>query len=363
MNILILTTHFNAGGITSYILSLTCGFVQKGHRVYIASSGGNMTEALKAFGGVHIELDINTKSEISPKIYKAVNKLQSFIRENAIDIVHSQTRVTQVVATMLRHFQRIPHVATCHGFFKARISRKIFPCWGDATIAISPQVAEHLTEDLRVSKERIFLIPHGVQVKELSVSVNQKEEKRKELNLKKGVILGIVARLSDVKGIDVAIAAMKEVIKTAPETSLLIIGEGKEKSSLQGLVDELDLQENVLFLPIVNDLDSVLPFLDIFVMPSRQEGLGLSVMEAQARGLPVVASGVGGLLSLIKDGETGLLVPKENPAALAAAIVMLMDNMEKARELGAAAKAFIEKNFSPDQMIDKTLEIYQGALK
>ncbi|MDP8266124.1 MAG: glycosyltransferase family 4 protein [Candidatus Aceula meridiana] len=363
MNILIFTTHFNAGGITSYILSLTRGFVKKGHCIYVASSGGNMIEELKSSGGRHVDLDINTKSELSPKVYRAVNKLQSFIRENAIDVVHSQTRVTQVVGTMLKHFIKIPHVATCHGFFKARISRKIFPCWGDATIAISPQVVEHLKNDLCVSKEKIFLIPHGVEIKECAVGIQQKEEKRKELNLKKGVILGIVARLSDVKGIDVAIKAMKKVIESNPEANLLIVGEGKEGDALLKLVDELGLEKNVSFLPIINDLDNILPFLDIFVMPSRQEGLGLSVMEAQAVGLPVVASKIGGLMSLIQDGETGLLVPTENPDALAAALVMLINNMEKAKELGAAGKAFIKKNFSPEKMIDKTLEIYQGVLK
>lgn len=102
-----------------------------------------------------------------------------------------------------------------------------------------------------------------------------------------------------------------------------------------------------------------MPILDIFVMPSRQEGLGLSVMEAQAQGLPVVASKVGGIPSLIEDGTTGILVPPENVDALAEALMYLIENPDQAKQIGQRAKIFAKENFSVGRMIDQTYAVFK----
>ena len=102
--------------------------------------------------------------------------------------------------------------------------------------------------------------------------------------------------------------------------------------------------------------------LDIFVMPSRQEGLGLSILEAQACGVPVVGSKVGGIISLIEDGKTGLLFESQNPQALADAILKLLTDKAMAQEITINARRQIEERFSQKHMVEKTLDVYKSVM-
>jgi len=359
MNILIIATHFNTGGITSYVVSLATGFVKAGHNVYVISSGGDREKDLDAVGAKHITLDIRTKSEASLKIYRHILKVVAFVRQNHIDIIHAQTRVTQVLASFVSALAKVPYVSTCHGFFTPKLIRKIFPCWGKAVIAISAQVEGHLKNDLGCPQKKIVFVPHGLDVKREIWNPARKKEQRKRLGLNEGVIIGIVARLSPVKGQDILIEAMQKVVDRFPDANLLLVGEGKWKEHLGSRVKALDLARHVFFIPTILKDENILPFFDIFVMPSRQEGLGLSVMEAQAQGLAVVASNVGGLPTLIENGKTGLLVPKEDGDELAQAIISLIEDPRWRLALGEAAHDFVHKNFPFERMIERTLDVYK----
>ncbi|MCX5680891.1 MAG: glycosyltransferase family 4 protein, partial [Candidatus Omnitrophica bacterium] len=182
-------------------------------------------------------------------------------------------------------------------------------------------------------------------IKRETWSTKQREDRRKILQLSPGPIIGMVARLSDVKGQDILIKAIAKVVGKFQDVNLVLVGEGKFKDVLLSLVKELALEKNVFFLPIINDQQNILPLFDIFVMPSRQEGLGLSVMEAQAHGVAVIASDVGGLPTLVQDGKTGILFPKENVDKLAEAMIQLIEDPARRSELGGAAQEFIRANF------------------
>ena len=360
MNILFLTTHVNTGGITSYLLTLAEGLMSAGHRVYLASSGGNQIADFTAMGVEHFGVDIKTKSELNPKLYSAVGKIQRYMKKKNIQVIHANTRVTQVMAWLLHKMAGRPYLSTCHGFFKTRLARRIFPCWGQAVIAISGPVKEHLEKDFKVDSKRIFLIPNGLDLsKFLPSREDYRREKRRMFGFEGYQTIGIIARLSDVKGHAVLIEAMGRIVRQKPNAKLLIVGEGKEEQDLKQLVNRLGLNDCVYFYPVMNKTMEFLEIFDVFVMPSLQEGLGLSVMEAQACGLPVVASEVGGLPSLISHGKTGLLVPSQNSAALAEAILELLNDRNKALALGKAAREFIELNFSSQAMVEKTAEIYE----
>ncbi len=363
MNILILTTHFNTGGITSYILTLAKGLREKNHNVHVATSGGNMVEALSAFGCEHHTFNIKTKSELSPKLYFALGSILKLIKEKNIDVIHTHTRTTQVMGTLLSRKSVRAHVSTCHGFFKKRLSRRIFPCWGKAVIAISEAVRAHLIADFGVDEKKVFLIHNGIDLSAFSpVSEELRSQKRKEFNLKGGPVIGIIARLSDVKGHAILIGAMKQIVGKIPQASLLIVGEGKLEKDLKRQIKALGLENHILFYPIVNQTASMLSLLDVFVMPSLQEGLGLSVMEAQAMGLAVVASRVGGIPSLIEDGKTGLLVYPKDIDGLARAVVDLLTDKVKAKKIGQAARRFIESRFSADKMVQETIDCYSQVI-
>ena len=136
MNILFLTTHFNTGGITSYILTLGEALVKSGHKVWVASSGGNCVPRLESAGIRHVRINIRTKSEVSFKLWLSYGPLDRLIRKEGINIIHAQTRVTQVLGFFLSRARGVAMITTCHGFFRPRWFRKLFPCWGVAVIAI-----------------------------------------------------------------------------------------------------------------------------------------------------------------------------------------------------------------------------------
>jgi L-malate glycosyltransferase len=368
MNILYLTTHLNVGGITSYLLTLAQGFVARGHTVYVASSGGDSVIRFSTQGVIHIPIPIRTKSELNIfKLGLSASSLARQLKHRNIDVIHSQTRVTQVLGCIMGRFIRAPHVTTCHGFFKARLSRAIFPCWGDAVIAISDQVKEHLMFDLGVSERSIRLVHNGIDVSFFAetsrISVEERRALRSSLGIGDGPVIGIIARLSDVKGHQYLIHAMKLVLNRYPDARLLIAGEGPMERRLVSLVRSLNIEKNVIFIPSVDGTARTLSIIDVYVLPSIKEGLGLSLMEAMAAGIPCIGSDVGGIRTLIQSGTNGLLVAPADPAGLAAAVEQLLSDPAKAKDMGSRANMFINRYFSQAEMLLRTEEVYRECIR
>ena len=360
MNILFLTTHANTGGITSYILTLGEALVKSGHKVLVASSGGDCVPRLEAVGIRHIQVNIRTKSEVHPKLFLRLPSLARLVRDEDIHIIHAQTRVTQVLGFWLSYFTGVKMVTTCHGFFRPRWFRKTFPCWGSAVIAISKPVAKHLSQDFEVSQNRIHLIPNGIDLDRFKIAnEDQRRSIRQNWAMGDTPLIGFIGRLSDVKGIPVLIKAMPLILKEIPSANLMIIGQGPQEALLKKLTQDLSLNSQVRFESAINQTQDLLPAFDVFVMPSLMEGLGLSVMEAQACGIPVVASQVGGLVDLIEEGLSGYLVPVNDPAALADRIIEVLEDPNAAKKMANQARSNIEQFFSAKIMAKKTLQTYE----
>lgn len=327
-----------------------------------------MEPSLHAAGAVCLRIPVNTKSEINFfKLFPSSRILRSFISSRSIDLVHSHTRVTQVLGCITGRKAGIPHVWTCHGFFRNRLSRRLFPCWGERVIAVSGSVQEHLVRDLGLAREKIRLVYNGIDADRfaacVSLSDGIKKENKKTLGLQPWPVAGIVARLSDVKGHQYLIEAMSTVVKNIPSSQLLIVGEGKMGQRLKKLTSDRGMSKSVIFVPSVPDTRTVLSAMDVFVMPSLKEGLGLSLMEAMACGLPVIGSDIGGIRNLIRNKENGLLVPPGDSPALAAAILELLTDRPKAAMLGNNAKDFIKREFSLEKMAEQTEAVYRECIE
>lgn len=363
MNILYLSNHLNVGGITSYIFSLGKGLKGRGHNVFVASSSGDCLGKFIREGINYIPIPIRTKSEIDPKILFSLFKLLKYIKEKNIEIVHANTRVTQVLACLIQKYSGRPYVSTCHGFFKPKFFRRLFPCWGQRVIAISQQVSDHLRDDFKVENEKIRIIHNGIDLSRFPVQDSLVKSAAKEkFGLQGAKVIGIIARLSDVKGHIYLIQAMQKVLEEIPDARLLIIGEGREKRKLLDLARQLGIEGSIFFMASAEDTFEVLSAMDVFVMPSLKEGLGLSLMEAMACGIPVIGSDVGGIKTLIENGENGLLVAPADPDGLFRAILELLQDNLKAKDLGEKGRIFIHKNFSQEPMVLKTEEVYRECL-
>ena len=363
MKILLLANHLNVGGITSYVYSLGCGMKAAGHYVYVAASGGETLPKFKAAGIEFIRLPLNTKAEAGPKALFSLFRLLLQLREKKIDIMHANTRVTQVVACLAARFSGVPFVSTCHGFFKTRVFRRVFPCWGKRVIAVSQQVKEHLTDDFRVDAGRIRVIANGIDIAKFkAMDPGSKNEAKIKLGLGSGPVIGIVARLSDVKGHVYLIEAMQKVLLDIPAAQLVIAGDGKMKDTLVSLSKRLGIAEKVFFVPTLADTLDVLSALDLFILPSLKEGLGLSLMEAMACGICSIGSNIGGIKTLIQDGYSGILVEPKNINAIYRAITGLLKDPAKREMLGANGREFITGRFSLEQMVSSTEGVYKECL-
>ncbi|MDP2928050.1 MAG: glycosyltransferase family 4 protein [Candidatus Omnitrophota bacterium] len=362
MNILFIANHLNVGGISSYLLTLAGGLKQKGHQVYLASSGGELEDKFIQAGITLFKAPLKTKNEISHKIIFSFWKLRKVARKFNIDLIHSHSRTTQVLGDLLGRSLAKPHIFTCHGFFKPKLSRRIFGCWGQKVIAISQQVKEHLIIDFKLDENKISVIHNGIDTKNFG-DFSARDMMRKDLGINDALLVGIIARLSDVKGHTYLIQAMPEVIKNFPNAKLLIIGRGKTKDALIKETHDLGLGGSIAFIPEAKNTKDLLAAMDIFVMPSLQEGLGLALLEAMAQGVAVVGSAVGGIKTLIQDKLNGLLVAPADVPALAQAIITLLNDSRLRRNLGARAREFIIANFSKEEMVDKTEIVYQQVLR
>jgi glycosyltransferase involved in cell wall biosynthesis len=365
MKILHVNTHINAGGIGQYILSLTRALKNQGIECIVASSGGDFEAELKSHGIVHRYLDIKTKSFLSPKVLRAVSGLSGLIKKEKIDLIHAHTRVSQAAANFTSHRTGIPYVSTCHGYFKTRLSRRLFDTWGARVIAISGAVKTHLEKDFGINEKRIELIYNGVDIDRFSLNYSAKETANAKiaLGLRESPVIGTMGRLSPVKGQRYLIEAMRYVISKHKEAQCLVIGSGREENMLKNLAKKAGLEDSIKFAGAAYaDIPLYLSCIDIFILPSITEGFGLVLLEAMSAGKPCIGSDTGGINEIIKDGISGLLVPVGDAEAIGGAISRLLDDKILSYEMGRNGKEIVKEKFSINLMANKMIKFYREVI-
>jgi len=332
--------------------------------VFVASGGGDFSKKLKSKNITHVDIPILTKSELHPKVLISSIILLKSVKRHSIDMIHANTRVTQILAFLVSGLSGVPFVTTCHGFFRARFGRRLFGAWGAKTIAISEAVREHLVNDFKMQKEDIELVYNGISLGEFrDYTSGETEEIRKEYCLDKGPVVGTIARLSPVKGHKYLLQAMKDVIGEVPSAQLLIIGDGPIKSELVSFAKELGIDKRTHFVKSVFGTARPLSIMDVFALPSVQEGLGLSIIEALAMRRAVVASDVGGVYTVIKDDSSGVLVPPRDSKALGCAVIRLLKDSELRSRFAHEGRELVERSFSLDHMAERIEKCYEDILK
>ena len=358
MKILMLTTHLNRGGITSYLYNLSRALLTRGHRVFVASSGGSLVSEFEKEDIKHLSLPINTKSELSPKLWRSAARLKKIITRENIRIIHTHTRVTHCVGWWLSRKTGIHHLATAHGYYKVRWGRKIFPAWGEKTVAISPAVKKHLLNDFKLQEKKVEMVFTGVDLEKFSPGLSEEDKiLRRKFGLDGVLTAGMIGRISPEKGHRVfleAIASLNE-----PGVKFILVGSGKK-----GETSVLPFGDDKRVIRI-DYLDSVraLKLIDIFVQPSLQEGLGIALLEAMACGKAVAASRIGGIPSIIDDGRDGLLVAPGEAKNLAGAIQRLLRDKNLRKNLGETARRKVEEKFDVKRMAKEVEALYEELLK
>ena len=370
LSILLLGTQMATGGAQKVLLDQARWFHDRGHKVsviFLYDKEG-LHEKWQAFTPVKI---VNLKAfrghgkglgNIFPFI-KGLFSLWGFLRREKIDVIETFTHDSNMVALPIAWLARVPvRIATHHGVIEGFSRWRVFiHSWmvnhniAHKLVAVSQKTREvSLNEGIR--EERIAVITNGIVP--LPIESRSRIEVRKEAGMEANdLVLVSVGRLVYQKAHEVLIACMPDVLKEFPNVKVLIFGEGPLRTDLQAQIEKLDLSNSVKLPGKTDQIAQHLASADIFVMPSRWEGLPIALLEAMSAGLPSVATKVEGVDEVLLEGEHGLFVPVENPQALAQAILQLLRDPQARSRMGAAARLHISTKYTVDRMCEQYLEL------
>lgn len=357
MIILQVLPELKSGGVERGTVDLAKYLLKKGHGSIVVSAGGALVGDLSAAGVKHFTLPVHRKSPLS--VFRAVKALSKIVREEKVDLIHARSRVPALVAYFVSARTHVPFVTTCHGFYKRHLLSYIMG-WGKIVIVASHIIGKRMRDDFGVAYEKLRLIARGVNLDEFTYRAQAPDIKSD------AVIVGLVGRLTPIKGHPLFLKAMARVVRVLPNVKVQIIGDSPKpqyKEELQSLVRRLGLTKNVEFLGTRYDIPQLLAKMSVLAVPSvGEEAFGRVAIEAGACGVPVVATRIGGLVDVIEDEKTGLLVPPDDPLVLADAIIRLVNDRELTARLTAAFRAKVVREYSLELMFEKTLEVYREAV-
>lgn len=301
--------------------------------------------------------------------------LKPLIRKNNIDLVHANSIRAGILGTLAASSTRIPIVWHIRDFLphslSGRIIRWISGVKATRIIAISRAISKNFCL-LPQQQEKTIVIYDGVDLQKYDLASPHKKQRKAGLGISNAFpVAGIIGQIIDWKGQKEFIQAAAQIVKAFPEAKLLVIGEAlfrkKEtipyKNELIKLVAELGLTENVIFTGLQEDIPGIISTLDIVVLASWKEPLGMAQLEAMAMGKPVVATNAGGTREVVEDGVTGTLIPPKNPRAIADAVIRLVKKSDTLRDMGKAGRKRVEQNFSLATHVQKVEYLYEEALQ
>ncbi len=356
MNILILTTHLNPGGLSRYVLNLAKGLSEKQHNVYVGCSGGEWAKYLKEQNVGYKKLPIDTKSILSIKILFSAVILSRWCRLKRIEVIHANTRVTQLLGLLMWKLSRIPYISTFHGFYKHIFFRRLIKISGVKTIAISKAVRKYLIEDLKFKERNIELVYNGVDFESLSSRINIRE---KYGFTEADFLIGILGRISEEKGQFLALDALHNILVKNKDVYFLVSGKGKQEVALKTLVQKLKLNKKVKFVQC--ESGEFLNTVNILLVPSRKEGFGYSIVEAFFKEVPVIGYNTGGISEIIKNNINGFLFYGYNREELEKRIEETMSNSDVVNKIIIRAKEDA-LSFSYTKMAEATERVYKEAM-
>lgn len=298
---------------------------------------------------------------------KTVQMIKDYMNNAGVQILHSHNYKSNFYARRALSNSNVRWVVTNHGrrfgpklllynLLDAFIVRR-----ADKIIAVSEEIAKKM-KLAGIAKGKICLIENGVNL-EMFTTNSSSQAIKESLGIKKEVlVVGAVGSLTREKGHLYLLTAVTKVAQRLPEVIFLFVGDGRERSNLERMVFKLGIEDKVIFAGMRKDIPEILSILDVFVLPSLNEGLPIALLEAQAAKVPVVATRVGAIPDVVKDGVTGILIPPEDPEAIAKSIVRVLSDRKSACNMAQRGFERVRDNFSAEKMADKYLSLYQELL-
>ncbi|MDD5775267.1 MAG: glycosyltransferase, partial [Candidatus Omnitrophica bacterium] len=291
------------------------------------------------------------------------------------DIVHTHTAKAGALGRLASRMAGVPviihspHGHNLYGYFSPAMTRRIVRIerflsrFTDRIIAGTQlEKKDYLAHGIG-RPDAIDVIYAGLELQGYAVDRQAQDAVKKELGIVPGApVVGMIGRLEQVKGPDYFVDAAMRIAQTRQDVYFVLVGEGSLRSHLEDKAAQAGCKDRIIFTGWRNDVPRMLALLDIMVLPSLNEAVGLVLVEAQSQAIPVIASNVGGIPETIKDNETGILVPPGHAEKFMQAIVFLLDHPDKRRAMGAAAQAWVESRFKAEDMTAHVERLYDTLL-
>lgn len=387
MRILMLSWEYppvSHGGLARHVQDLSEALVRKGIEVFVVTQGSAELPADEIINGVRVLRTIpvavtanNFVEDILQLNFQLLERALVLFREldNNLDIIHGHDWLVFWASKVLKHSFTTPLIYTIHATEFGRnqgiyndMQRYIndlewyasFEAW--KLIICSQYMNNEVRNLFQVPEDKAVVIGNGVN--EENYRGDSSPAYRDFYASPDEDIVFYVGRIVREKGIQVLIQAIPEILKTNPKTKFVIAGKGPYLDNLRSLAEYLGVAERVYFTGFISDRErnNLYRIADVAVFPSLYEPFGIVALEAMVTRTPVIVSEVGGLAEFVRDGENGLTVKPNDPQQLAEKIRFLLNNKERAREMASRAYEIVKRDFTWDEIANKTLAVYEEVI-
>lgn len=385
-NIKVLFVHGNSNIIAGQELSLLSrikGLGEKGIRTLVVVNGdGIFFTLLKQHNIETKNLTLNRIRKKNPfPFVKTVFQIYRLIRKERISIVHCSGVYPNQYCLPAARLAGIPCVVHVNStIYSKEDFLKSFLQYADTIIAVSEAAKNRVINFTGINKEEKTVSYNGIKIRRVFDAVElgyggsknlnnpNNESKRQRLNIGDNVkVVGQIGQIIPRKGLEYFIKMARIVKDAFPKVKFLVVGSAPPESleyelKQKRLVANSGLNEDVIFTGFQSDVSSFIEILDVSVLASLEEGFGRVIIESMALAKPIVGTSVGGIPEIITDKQTGLLVPPQDPDALAKAVLMLLENPTEAKRLGNNGSKFVFEKFTLEKHTEEVLKIYNSLL-
>jgi glycosyltransferase involved in cell wall biosynthesis len=320
-----------------------------------------MEQVLADAGVEHVHLDRRTKWD-----FHRFGPLPRVLRRERIDILHAHKFGSNVWGTMIGRAARVPIVLAHEQTWsyegeplRRLLDGQLVGRLATRFIAVSSRDAERMSSVEGVPREKIVMIPNAYVPRPPTPDADL----RAELGIAPSTpLIGVVAILRPQKALSVLLEAHARLLESVPDAHVVIAGDGESRPELEGLSRQLGTAERVHFLGLRHDIDAILRSIDVAAISSDYEGTPLVAFECMANRTPLVATAVGGLPDIIRDGETGILIPPRDPEALAHALSALLGDPDRRRQMGEASAGQLHE-FTIDSIANRFADLYESLFE
>ena len=373
LKLLFVIDNLQFGGGERVFAQIIKGLPPEKYEISLASCpGGQFHQAIENRQVQFFPTDFSKRLNFS-----LISSLSEIVKKNEIKIVHGQGARAEFYARLASRLAgKSKYISTVampvEGFDVNPLKKKIYSLFDrfserfvDRFLVVSDVLRAKMIGEHGILAEKVVRIYNGIEVDHyLPRGENGSRAKiRNEFNIDADALLiGSVGRLVWQKGFEHLIQAMPRVLNEFPQTKVLIVGEGPLRDDLEALAQKLNTEKHIIFANFRKDVKEILSAIDILILPSLLEGFPMITLEGMAMKKPIIATAIDGIKEQIINGQSGVLIPPQDPKAMAEAIIRLGKDEDFAQHLGLEARRAVEEQFTVEKMVAETERVYLSLL-